>query len=294
MLIPGLVLFTLLSYLPVPLGFIYAFFDVRINPNLFQQIFAAKWIGFDNFRYLWATPDAWIITRNTILYNVAFIALGTACSVAVAIALNELRQRRMAKVYQGIMFLPYFFSWVVISYLVFAMLSVDLGFVNNSILSRLGIQPVKWYQDKVYWPFILIFVNLWKYLGYNSVIYFAALAGINPEYYEAAKIDGASKWKQIRHITLPLLSPTIIILTLLGIGRIFNTEFGLFFQVPLNNGALFSVTQTLDTYTYRALIQMGEPGMAAAAGLYQAAVGFVVVIVANFIIRKIDRDKSLF
>lgn len=200
----------------------------------------------------------------------------------------------MAKVYQGFMFLPYFLSWVVISYLVFALLSTDMGFINNSILAPLHVDPVGWYQEKKYWPFILIFVNLWKYLGYNSVIYIAALAGINPEYYEAARIDGASKWRQIRHITLPLLSPIIIILILLGVSRIFNTEFGLFFQVPMNNGALFDATNTLDTYVYRALIQMGETGMAAASGLYQAVVGFVVVLIANFVIRKIDPDKSLF
>jgi putative aldouronate transport system permease protein len=294
MLIPGIVFFFVFNYLPIPLGFVYAFFDVKVGPNLFEKVFSAKFIGFDNFKFFTATPDAFVITRNTILYNVGFIVLGTIVSVAVALALNELRQKRMAKVYQGIMFLPYFFSWVVVSYLVFALLSVDVGFINNSILTPLGLQPVGWYQEKQYWPFIIIFVNLWRYLGYNSVIYFAAMAGINPEYYEAARIDGASKWKQIRHITLPLLSPTIIILGLLGVSRIFNTEFGLFFQVPMNNGALFDATNTLDTYVYRALIQMGETGMAGAVGLYQAAVGFIVVLVANFIIRRVDPEKSLF
>ena len=289
MLIPGSIALILFSYLPM-LGIFIAFKDI----NYTKGVFRSPWIGFKNFEFFLKTPDAWVITRNTILYNIAFILLGTIFSVAAAIALDRMKSRRLGRLYQGIMFLPYFFSWIVISSLVFSFLSADLGFINREILARFGMEPINWYVEAGAWPSILIFVNLWRYTGYNSVIYLAAISGIDPGYHEAAAVDGATVWQDIRHITLPLLSPVIIILVLLGIGRIFFAEFGLFFQVPQNMGPLFPTTNVIDTYVYRTLINMGDIGMSSAAGLFQSIVGFILVLGSNLIVRRIDPDKSLF
>jgi len=289
MLIPGSLALFVFSYLPMA-GIFIAFKDI----NYTKGIFRSPWVGFKNFEFFLKTPDAWIITRNTILYNVGFIVLGTVLSVAAAIALDRMKSRRIGRIYQGVMFLPYFFSWIVISSLVFSFLSADLGFINREILAKLGMEPINWYVEPGAWPFILVFVNLWRYTGYNSVIYLAAISGIDPGYHEAAAVDGATVWQDIRHITLPLLSPVIIILVLLGIGRIFFAEFGLFFQVPQNMGPLFPTTNVIDTYVYRTLINMGDIGMSSAAGLFQSIVGFILVLGSNLIVRRIDPDKSLF
>lgn len=289
MLLPGAAALILFNYLPMA-GIIIAFKDI----NYTKGILKSPWIGFKNFEFFMKTPDAWTITRNVILYNLAFIVLGTVLAVAAAIALDRMRNRRAGRLYQGIMFLPYFFSWIVISSLVFSFLSADLGFLNRELLPRLGMEPINWYVEPQAWPFILVFVHLWRYTGYNSVIYLAAISGIDPGYYEAAAVDGATVWQTIRHITLPLLSPVIIILVLLGIGRIFFAEFGLFFQVPQNMGPLFPTTNVIDTYVYRTLVNVGDIGMSAAAGLYQSVVGFLLVLGSNYIVRSIDPDKSLF
>ncbi len=289
MLIPGSLALLVFSYLPMA-GIFIAFKDI----NYTKGIFGSPWVGLRNFEFFLKTPDAWLITRNTILYNFGFILLGTVLSVSAAIALDRMRSRRLGRLYQGIMFLPYFFSWIVVSSLVFSFLSADLGFINREILERFGIEPVNWYVKTSAWPFILVFVNLWRYTGYNSVIYLAAISGIDPGYNEAATVDGASTWQVIRHITLPLLSPVIVILVLLSIGKIFFAEFGLFFQVPQNMGPLFKTTNVIDTYVYRTLVNMGDIGMSAAAGLFQSVVGFVLVLSSNLIVRRIDPDKSLF
>ena len=185
-------------------------------------------------------------------------------------------------------------SMVIVSYLVFGFLSTDNGFINNSILKPLGISPVSWYMEPKYWPFILVFVSAWKGVGYNCVIYLASILGIDRSIYESAAIDGASKWKQIFSITIPLLKPTIAMMTMLAIGRIFYSDFGLFYQVPQNSGALFTVTNTIDTYVYRGLIELGDMSMSSAAGLYQSLVGFVLVLGSNCIARKIDPEYALF
>jgi putative aldouronate transport system permease protein len=277
------------NYLPM-FGLIIAF----KNMNFGKGFFRSDWYGFKNFEFFIRTPDAYLITRNTILYNLVFIAIGTVFAVICALALHELRNRRTAKFYQSIMFLPYFLSWVVVSYLAFSFLSVDMGFINTQLLPLFHVPPAEWYGDTQYWPPILVFCNLWKYTGYNSVIYLATIVGILPEYFEAATIDGASKLQQIRKITIPLISPVIIILTLLGIGRVFFADFGLFYQVPRNTGALFNVTNVIDTYVYRALVNSGDIGMSSAAGLYQSVVGFVLVLVSNLVVRRIDPTKALF
>ena len=289
MMIPGVIALVVFSYLPM-FGIIIALKDI----NYAKGIIGSPWLGFKNFEFLFKSPDAWTITRNVVLYNIAFIVLGTVCSVAAAIALDRMRNRRAGRFYQAVMFLPYFLSWIVIASLVFSFLSVDLGFINRRIFTPLGMKEVNWYIEPKVWPFILTLVNLWRYTGYNSVIYLASIAGIDPTYHEAAAVDGATSWQQIRHITLPLLSPVVIILTLLAIGRIFFGDIGLFLQVPMNMGPLFPTTNVIDTYVYRTLINMGDIGMSSAAGLYQSVVGFALVLVSNLVVRRIDPDKSLF
>lgn len=293
MILPGAFVLLINNYIPM-LGITLAFERYRFNKNFINSILTSKFVGFDNFEFFFKTPSAWTITRNTILYNLAFIVLGLVIPVMLAVALNELRNKFASKLYQSVLFLPYFLSWIVVSYLAFSFLSYENGFINRSVLSAFGIEDVNWYFETKYWPFILTFFQLWKYTGYNVVVYLAAIAGIDTEYYEAAGIDGASKWQMIRHITLPLLKPLMIIMTLLAVGRIFNADFGLFFNVPRNMGSLYSVTDVIDTYVFRSLRNSNNVGMSTAAGLYQAIVGCVTVFIANSVVRRIDSDKALF
>lgn len=293
MILPGTIWFLVFAYLPM-FGTVLAFKDFRISPDgFFASVFNSEWVGFKNFEYLFTTNDAYIITRNTILYNLAFIILGLIIAVGFAIMLSELVNKRTAKVYQTGMFLPHFLSWVIISYFAFTFLSVDKGTLNQ-IITYFGGEPISWYSESKYWPFIIIFVGIWKGVGYNSVIYLAAITGIDKSYYEAAVIDGASKWKQARYITIPLLKPLMIILTILAIGGIFRSDFGLFYQLPKDSGALYPVTNVIDTFVYRGLINMGDIGMSTAAGLYQSIVGLVLILVANYIVRKIEKDHAIF
>lgn len=261
--------------------------------NAKKGIFGSKNVGFKNFKYLFATKDAFVITRNTILYNVVFIIVNTVLAVFVAILLAEMTSK-LKKIYQITILLPFMISMVIVSYLVFGFLSNDNGFLNNTILKALGKEPVQWYMQKQYWPFILVFVNAWKVIGYNCIIYLSTILGIDRSIYESASIDGAGKWTQIAKITIPLLKPTIIMMTLLAVGRIFYSDFGLFYQVPQNQGALFSVTNTIDTYVYRGLLELGDMSMASAAGLYQSVVGFICILAANLIVRKLDSESALF
>ncbi len=293
MILPGTIWFLIFAYLPM-FGTVLAFKDFRISPDgFFASVFNSEWVGFKNFEYLFTTNDAYIITRNTILYNLAFIILGLIIAVGFAIMLSELVNKRTAKVYQTGMFLPHFLSWVIISYFAFTFLSVDKGTLNQ-IITYFGGEPISWYAEAKYWPYILVFVGIWKGVGYNSVIYLAAITGIDKSYYEAAVIDGANKWKQTRYITIPLLKPLMIILTILAIGGIFRSDFGLFYQLPKDSGALYPVTNVIDTFVYRGLINMGDIGMSTAAGLYQSLVGLVLILVANYIVRRIEKDHAIF
>ncbi|MCX7711211.1 MAG: ABC transporter permease subunit [Clostridia bacterium] len=293
MLLPGLIVLLINNYLPM-FGVVIAFKRYRFHGDFFTSLIKSDWVGFKNFTFFFNTPQAFEVTRNTILYNLVFIVLGLIIPVFLAIGLNELLNKRLAKLYQSIMFLPYFLSWVVVSYLAYSFLSMENGYVNRSIITALGGAKVNWYAEPKYWPFILTFFQLWKYTGYNAVVYLAAIAGIDSEYYEAAAIDGATRWQQIRHITVPMLQPIMIIMTLLAVGRIFNADFGLFFNVPKDSGTLYSVTDVIDTYVFRALRNSNSVGMAAAAGFYQAVVGCITVFTANYIVKKIDSDRSLF
>ncbi|GJM74542.1 sugar ABC transporter permease [Paenibacillus macerans] len=289
MILPGLLYLLINNYIPM-FGVIIAFKKL----NFSEGIFGSPWSGLNNFKFLFATNDAWVITRNTILYNVAFFIVGTVAAIAMAILINEIRSKFASKAYQSVILLPYLMSWVVVSYLGYAFLSSETGLINNSILGPLGKDPINWYMDKSYWPFILILVNTWKGIGYSMIIYLASIVGISQDYYEAATIDGASKWKQIKHITIPLLKPTFITLFILSVGQIFRSDFGLFYQMPQNSGALYSVTRTLDVYVYQALLRNSDYGMSSAASFYQSIVGFILILAANFFIKKYNRDNALF
>lgn len=286
---PAILYILINNYLPM-FGVFLAFKDY----NFFKGIFASDWCGLDNFKFLFATENAWIMTRNTILYNLAFIVIGTVFAIAVAIFMNEVGKFFRAKVFQSALLLPNLLSWVVIAYIGYAFLNPETGFINNTILKGFGKEGIAWYTEAGKWPVILILVYLWKNMGYNSIIYMASIAGIDKGIFEAARLDGASRVRQIFSITIPMLKPTVIMLTLMSVGRIFFSDFGLFYQVPMNSGALFSTTQTIDTYVYRGLMELNDVGMSAAAALYQSLVGFVVVVAANAVVRKVDSENALF
>jgi putative aldouronate transport system permease protein len=287
--LPGIAYLAINNYVPM-----FGVFLAFKNYNYVKGIFGSEWSGIKNFEFLFRTRDAWIMTRNTILYNAAFIVIGTIAAITVAILMHELGQRFRAKIFQAAMILPNLLSWVIVGYIVYAFLNADTGFVNNTIMMGLGLDEISWYSTQEPWPFILIVVYLWKYVGVSSIIYMASISGIDQNIFEAAQIDGASKVQQIFKITIPLLKPTVIILTLMSVGRIFYSDFGLFYQVPQNSGRLFDVTQTIDTYVYRGLMELNNVGMSAAAALFQSVVGFVLVLSVNAIVRKVNPENALF
>ena len=289
MMLPALLYLLINNYIPMA-GMVIAFKKL----NFAKGIWASPWAGLKNFKFLFASKDAWIITRNTLLYNVAFILVNMVVGIAIAILITEIRNTKLKKIYQSAILLPFLMSMVILSYIVYALLSAENGLVNNSILPLFHIDPIQWYQKPKYWPAILIIANCWKGVGYGCLIYIASLIGIDPSFYEAARLDGASKWQEITKITLPSLVPTIITLLLLSIGRIFYSDFGLFYQVPMNSGVLFPTSNVIDTYVYRALIEQGNISMSSAAGVYQSLVGFCVVLLSNWIVRKVDKDQALF
>jgi putative aldouronate transport system permease protein len=289
MMLPGFVYLFINNYLPMA-GLSFAFKDINFSKGLW----ASDWSGFKNFKYLFRSSDALIITRNTILYNVTFIIIHTVVAVGIAILLNEIKNKILLKIYQSVILLPYLISMVVVSYLVYAFFSMDTGFLNKTILPALGIEGVMWYSEAKYWPVILTLVHTWKGFGYLCIIYLASIVGIDQEFYEAARLDGASKWQQAIKITIPLISPAIITMTLLAVGRIFYSEFGLFYQVPMNSGALFRTTDVIDTYVYRGLMYSGDIGMSSAAGFYQSTVGFLLVLLSNYAVKKTSSANALF
>ncbi|MDF2472786.1 MAG: sugar transporter permease [Anaerocolumna sp.] len=289
MMIPGLTYLIINNYIPMA-GIIIAFKQINYRLGILKSPF----IGLKNFKFLFQSSDAFVITRNTISYNLVFLILTPAVAIMVAILLNEIKNKRAKKTYQTIILMPYLISIIVVSYLVYALLASDTGYINNSILEALGKEGISWYSNAKYWPFIIVIVALWKGFGYQTIIYFATIVGIDSTYYEAAAIDGATRGQRILHVTLPALKSTIITLTLLGIGRIFYSDFGLFYQVPLNSGPLMDVTNTIDTYVYRGLLQSNNIGMASAAGVYQSLVGFALVLTANLVVSKISKDDALF
>ncbi|MCL2112712.1 MAG: ABC transporter permease subunit [Streptococcaceae bacterium] len=293
MVLPGAIWMIFFFYIPV-LANVVAFKNFQFSPNGFlDSLMNSPWVGFKNFEFLFKSGAAFEITRNTVLYNLGFISLNLIISVTFAIIMSELRNKRLVKVYQTMTLLPYFLSWVVIGYFVYAFLSVDKGLINQWITGH-GGTAIQWYSDPRFWPFILLFIGTWKGIGYNSIIYFATVMGIDPTYYEAAMVDGATKWQQIKNITIPQLAPLITIMTILAAGRIFSADFGLFFNIPQNSGALYSVTQVLDTYIYNGLKSTGDLGTSTAAALYQSVVGFVFLMFTNWLARRVDNESALF
>ncbi|WP_194191785.1 ABC transporter permease [Clostridium chrysemydis] len=290
--LPGTIWFVLFAYLPM-FGVLIAFKEWRIHGGFFESLFKSEWVGFKNFEFLFQSSDAWLITRNTILYNIVFIILGIVLPVTLALFLKELLNKKLSKFYQSSMFLPYFLSWVIVSYCLFAFLSPDKGYMNT-ILEALGKENVSWYTEPKFWPFIIIFMSQWKGVGYGTVVYLASICGIDKSYYEAAMIDGATKWQQVKYITLPLLKPVMIIMFITAVGGMFRSDFGLFYQLPKNSGALYPVTNVIDTYVYRGLTNLGNIGMSSAAALYQSFVGLILILVTNGIVRKVDNENAFF
>ena len=288
MLMPAVAYFLLFSYLPMT-GSIVAF----KNYNFRDGIFGSPWVGFDNFEYFFLSGQAWTVTRNTILYNVAFIVINTILQMGLAILISEIGGKFFKKVTQTAMFLPYFISWVVVGMIAYNFLNVEHGTINT-LIAKLGGEKINFYGTSWVWPFILIFFSAWKNVGYGTVLYLAAIMGIDTEIYEAAQIDGANIFQRIFKVTIPSLIPTLIILTLLAIGNIFRGDFQMFYQLVGNNGPLFNVTDVIDTFTFRSLIQSGEVGMSAAAGLYQSVFCFITIVFTNFLVKKYDPDYSLF
>lgn len=295
MVAPVAIWLLLLRYLPMG-GIVLAFKNYKVNPrnpSFISNLINSKWVGFKNFEFLFKTDSAWVMIRNTLAYNIVFIILGVIIPVAFAIMMSELSKKFVAKTYQTLMFFPYFLSWVVVSYFLNAFIDAQYGLIPMAQRAA-GETAVSWYTTPGPWPYIIVFANLWKNVGYSTVLYLAAIAGIDQTQYEAAAIDGASKWQQILHVTLPNLRTMIAILFILNVGKIFNADFGLFWNVPMQNGALFSVTQVIDTYIYRVLMNTGNIGQSTAAGLLQNIVGFICIIGANAVVKKIDSDSTLF
>lgn len=290
MLLPGAAYLIINNYLPMA-GLLIAF--KKINYSL--GIFNSPWVGLKNFKYLFSNNDALIALRNTILYNLGFILFGNVLAIVVAIALDSAKNKYFKQVSQVVYLIPFLLSTVIVSYIVFAFLSPSNGFMNNTILPALGVaDPIKWYNEAKYWPVILNIVFLWMSFGYSSILYYSAVISIDKSYYEAAVVDGASTWKQILHITLPGLKPTIITLVLLAIGRICYSDFGLFYQIPQHSGLLYSTTQTIDTFVYRALLELNDVGRSSAAGFLQSIFGFILVFGANMLVNKLDKESALF
>lgn len=286
--LPGMLYLLINNYLPLT-GLQIAFKDFKYNLG----IWGSEWTGFKNFKFLFSTGDAFIMIRNTLLYNIVWIILGIIVGVGAAILLNEIHSVIKKKVYQTLILMPYLMSMVVISYLVYAYLAPETGLFNG-VLKTLGMEPVNFYLEKGWWPFILTFVNQWRGIGFGMILYLSSIVGIDPSLYEAAQLDGATKWQRHMRITIPLLKPTIIMLFIMNVGNIFRSDFGLFYQVPMNQGALYSVTQTIDTYVYRALLQRNDIAMSSAASFIQSIVGFVFIMLANYIVRRYDENSSLF
>ena len=295
MVAPVAVWLLLLRYLPMG-GIVLAFKNYKVNPrnpSFISNLLSSKWVGFKNFEFLFKTDSAWVMIRNTLVYNIVFIVLGVIIPVAFAIMMNEITRKFFRKAYQTMMFFPYFLSWVVVSYFLNAFLDAQYGMIP-AMQEAAGHARTSWYTTPGPWPFILTFANLWKNVGYSTVLYLAAITGIDTNQYEAAAMDGATKWQQVLHVTIPHLRTMIAILFIMNVGKIFASDFGLFYNVPMQNGALFSVTQTIDTYVYRAYMATGDPGQSSAAGLLQNVLGFVCILTANGIVKKIDSESSLF
>lgn len=288
MCVPAIIFFFAFSYMPLP-GIYVAF----VKYNYRKGIFGSKFIGLDNFKFMLESGKLLSLTKNTVLYNLAFIFLGNFLAIFMAIVLNELQSKMFKKVSQTMMFLPYFISQVLVGFLIYNLLNYDTGFVNE-LFMKMGMEKWQAYSNPAVWPPILVIIYLWQQTGYNSVVYFASIMGIDTSIMEAAKIDGADSFQRIRYITLPMLKPTIVILILFALGGIVKGNFGLFYNIIGGNSILYPSTDIIETYVYRACVNDFNFSTASAVGLYQSLVGFVTVLFANFAVKKIDPEYSLF
>ena len=289
---PCTIWYLLFAFLPM-FGIIIAFKDFKINGNFINSILTSKWVGFENFTFLFTSNDAWIVLRNTLGYNVVFIILGIVVPVALALMVSQLHGKRLGKMYQTAMFMPYFLSWVVVSAVVWGFLSYDKGLANQ-LVEGMGGDRVNWYMQKQYWPYFLIFMNLWKGLGYGMVVYLAAITGIDTSFYEAAVIDGATKWQQMRYITLPVMKTVIVMMFIMSVGRIFYSDFGLFYQVTRGiPNSLYTTVSTFDTYIFNAIRTNAPIGQTAAASFFQSIACCITILLANFVVSKIDSDSAI-
>lgn len=292
MCFPAIILVFMFSYMPM-FGIILAFKDFNVRDG----IFGSPWNGLANFSYLFKSNDAYIMLRNTLGYNLLFLTVGTALNVTLAISVSLLRGKWGKKIYQTIYVMPYFLSMVIVSYLVLSLLNMENGFLNRTILPMFGIDPINWYTVEGPWPWILSIVNFWKWTGYSSIMYIAAIAGIDNQLYEAAAIDGATLWKQIWHITIPSLRTLICIQIILNVGQILGGDFGLYYQVPMNSGAIKNVTTTIPVYVFKNLTSgsANTLGLASSTSFIQSVVGCILVVTTNKIVDKISHgENSLF
>lgn len=288
MLLPAIVFFLVFCYVPM-IGVIIAFKSFDYNAG----VFGSPWVGLENFKFLFLSGKIFAVTRNTVLYNLAFIVINNVLEISLAIMMAELTGKWFKRITQSLTFLPYFLSWVVVGAIVYNMFNYESGLLNG-ILKSLNMDLVNLNNYPVAWIFIIIFFNLWKNIGYGSVIYLAAVTGIDTQMYEAAEMDGANIFNRIRHITIPSLTPTIIILVLLSIGQIFRGDFSMFYQIVGGNSLVYNTTDVIDTFVTRSLLESREFGMSAAAGLFQSVLCFLIISIVNHVVRKIDKDYALF
>jgi len=288
MALPGLAVVFIVSYMPMP-GIILAFKDYKVS----KGIWGSEWVGLKNFQFLLSSGTAWQIIRNTLALNAAFIVAAQVCSLTMAVLLNEVYHTYFAKIFQSILFFPHFVSWVLVGFFTFAFLNSDTGYVN-ALLKSVGGQPINWYSAPEYWVLILVLLSVWKGLGYFTIIYLAGMLNISPEYYEAARIDGANKLQETRFITLPLVRPLVIINVLLAIGRIFFANFDFIFNATRDSSLLLSTVNVIDTFVYRSLASLGNFNLASAAGFFQAIMGLILILSANWIVRRFDKEQALF
>lgn len=286
--LPGLLFLAVFAYYPM-YGYAIAF----VNYSNLKGLWRSQFVGLANFHFFFLGPDWLRVTGNTLMLNSLFLVFGLAAAILIAVALNEVRSRAMRRVLQSLIFLPYFISWMVVRFMVFALFNSTAGLVNK-LLRALGETGVNWYQRPEFWPAILTGVYAWKFSGYFSIILLAAITGISPEYYESARIDGASRLQQIFRITLPLIRPITIILVLMAMGRIFYGDFGMIYGIIGDQGLLFPTTDVIDTYTFRALRQLGNFSMSASVVLYQSCVGLLVILFSNWLVKRIDSEQGLF
>jgi putative aldouronate transport system permease protein len=288
MILPTLIFFLIFSYLPMT-GIYFAFTEYKFQLGYFGSPF----VGLKNFEFLFKSGILGSLTVNTVLYNLAFIFFQNLCQVVCAIFLNDLRSRRFVRITQTLIFLPYFISMVLVGVFAYNLLNIDNG-ILNTLFRSFGMESFNFYMTPGVWPLIIIFAHVWKGLGYGTVIYLSSLTSINPEYYETARIDGATKWQQIRYITLPMLMPTIALLMMFSLGGIMKGQFELFYQLVGRNGVLYAATDIIDTYVYRSLMVNFNIGMGTAAGLYQSVFGFVFVMAVNWLMRRLEPSYALF